>query len=62
MLTPAAFGLSGLILSVFTVLGLLTDLGFQAYIVRHEHGSSESFLTPPGQSTPYAELSWPWSA
>jgi len=44
LLVPAAFGLVGIIGSVFTVIAMLTDLGFQAYVVRHERGAEPDFL------------------
>lgn len=44
LLNPGAFGLIGMILSVFTVINIITDAGFQAFIVRHERGLERNFL------------------
>jgi O-antigen/teichoic acid export membrane protein len=44
MLEPRDFGLVGITLSFFFVVGMLTDVGFQAFIVRHERGDEPEFL------------------
>ncbi|MDO6413398.1 oligosaccharide flippase family protein [Sphingomonas sp. BIUV-7] len=43
LLSPEAFGLVGIIGSIFFTLGMLTDLGFQSYVVRHERGDERHF-------------------
>jgi O-antigen/teichoic acid export membrane protein len=44
LLMPEAFGMVGIITSLFFVISMLTDLGFQAYIVRDERGDDPHFL------------------
>jgi O-antigen/teichoic acid export membrane protein len=44
LLAPSDFGLVGMITSVFFVMALLTDVGFQVFIVRHERGDEPHFL------------------
>ncbi|MBE7186569.1 MAG: oligosaccharide flippase family protein [Methylobacterium mesophilicum] len=44
LLAPDAFGLVGIIASIFFVITMLTDLGFQSHIVRHEQGEEAHFL------------------
>jgi len=44
LLSPDVYGITGMILSVFYVINLLSDVGFQAYIVRHQKGDEPQFL------------------
>lgn len=44
LLSPAAFGVVGIINSIFFAIAMLTDLGFQSYVVRHERGDEPRFL------------------
>ncbi len=44
LLMPEVFGLAGIINTIFFVVTMLTDLGFQAYIVRHPEGEGRHFL------------------
>ena len=44
LLSPDVYGLTGMILSVFYVINLLSDVGFQAYIVRHARSDDLQFL------------------
>ena len=44
LLAPTAFGLIGIILSIFTVINMVTDAGFQAFIIRHARGLEPKFL------------------
>jgi len=44
LLAPDVFGLSGIILSTFFVIGMISDVGFQAYVVRHHKGDDPKFL------------------
>lgn len=43
LLAPEAFGLVGIVNSIFITLVLLTDLGFQSYVVRHHRGDEPHF-------------------
>lgn len=43
LLTPAEFGIVGLITSVFFAVALITDLGFQDFLVRHERTEDRWF-------------------
>ena len=45
LLSPEVYGISGLIVSIFLVLTLLSDAGFQAYIVRHPQSDDPEFLS-----------------
>lgn len=44
LLAPEAFGLIAMIGSIFYVIAMVTDAGFQAYVVRHERGDDPRFL------------------
>lgn len=44
LLAPRDFGLSAIVMSVFFVLAMITDAGFQAFIVRHRDGEDPAFL------------------
>jgi O-antigen/teichoic acid export membrane protein len=44
LLFPEAFGIAGIVSSIFFVMELFSDLGFHAYIVRHREGDKETFL------------------
>lgn len=43
LLDPSAFGLVGIINSIFVVIVMLTDLGFQSHVVRHPDGDDPFF-------------------
>jgi lipopolysaccharide exporter len=43
LLAPAAFGIVGIISSVFFAVALITDLGFQDFLVRHERTGDRHF-------------------
>jgi len=45
LLSPEVYGISGLIVSIFLVLTLLSDAGFQAYVVRHPQSDDPEFLS-----------------
>jgi lipopolysaccharide exporter len=45
LLSPDVYGISGLIVSIFLVLTLLSDAGFQAFIVRHQQSDDPEFLS-----------------
>jgi O-antigen/teichoic acid export membrane protein len=44
LLVPEVFGIAGLIASVSFTVGLASDLGFQAFVVRHRDGDKPRFL------------------
>jgi lipopolysaccharide exporter len=44
LLTPEAFGIMGMIVSVMMVLTMLSDFGFASFIIRHEKGDDPKFL------------------
>lgn len=44
LLAPSDFGLVGIIMSIFFAIGMITDAGFQSYIVRHDRGDEPVFL------------------
>ena len=44
LLVPEVFGVAGLIASVSFTVGLASDLGFQAFVVRHRDGDKPRFL------------------
>lgn len=44
LLRPEDFGIVGIIGSVFYTFGMFTDLGFQAFLVRHERTDDPHFL------------------
>ena len=45
LLSPDVYGLTGMIMSVFFVINMLSDVGFQAYIVRHHRSNDPDFLS-----------------
>lgn len=44
LLVPEVFGIAGVIASVSFTLALMSDLGFQAFVVRHQDGDRARFL------------------
>lgn len=44
LLVPEVFGISGVIASVIFAFGMVSDLGFQAFVVRHPEGDKPRFL------------------
>ena len=44
LLSPEVYGISGLIMSALFVINMLSDLGFQAYVVRHHRTDEPDFL------------------
>jgi O-antigen/teichoic acid export membrane protein len=44
LLAPDVYGITGLILSIFYVITMLSDVGFQAYIVRHSRSDEPDFI------------------
>jgi O-antigen/teichoic acid export membrane protein len=45
LLSPDVYGLTGMIMSVFFVITMLSDVGFQAYVVRHHRSDQPEFLS-----------------
>lgn len=44
LLSPDVYGITGLIMSALFVIGMLSDLGFQSYIVRHQNSDDAAFI------------------
>ena len=44
LLVPEVFGISGVIASIVFAFGMVSDLGFQAFVVRHPDGDKPRFL------------------
>ncbi len=44
LLVPEVFGISGVIASIAFAFGMVSDLGFQAFVVRHPNGDKPRFL------------------
>lgn len=44
LLSPDVYGITGMIMSALFVIGMLSDLGFQSYIVRHQRSDDADFI------------------
>src|SRR3954467_4044712 len=44
LLSPDVYGIVGTIMSIFYMVNMITDIGLQAYIVRHERSEDPHFL------------------
>lgn len=44
LLVPEVFGIAGIIASITFTFGMISDLGFQAFVVRHPDGDKPRFL------------------
>jgi len=44
LLVPEVFGIAGVIASIVFAFGMISDLGFQAFVVRHPDGEKPRFL------------------
>jgi O-antigen/teichoic acid export membrane protein len=44
LLTPEVYGITGIILSVFYTINMITDIGLQAYVIRHARSDQIGFL------------------
>jgi lipopolysaccharide exporter len=44
ILSPSVFGLVGIISSLFFTLTMITDLGFESFVIRHARGEQPRFL------------------
>jgi O-antigen/teichoic acid export membrane protein len=45
LLSPDVYGITGLILSVFYMINMVSDIGLQAYVVRHHQSDEPDFLS-----------------
>ncbi|HEV2593862.1 MAG TPA: oligosaccharide flippase family protein [Sphingomicrobium sp.] len=44
LLSPSVYGIVGIILSIFYMVNMITDIGLQSYVVRHERSDEPGFL------------------
>lgn len=44
LLSPDVYGITGLIMSIFYMFNMVTDVGLQAYVVRHDRSDEPDFL------------------
>lgn len=45
LLSPDVYGVTGMIMSVFYMINMVSDIGLQAYVVRHERSNEPDFLS-----------------
>ena len=45
LLSPDVYGITGMIMSVFYMVNMVTDIGLQAYVVRHQRSDEPDFLS-----------------
>jgi lipopolysaccharide exporter len=45
LLSPDVYGITGMIMSVFYMFNMVTDIGLQAYVVRHQRSDDPDFLS-----------------
>lgn len=45
LLAPEVYGITGMIMSVFYMINMVTDIGLQAYVVRHQRSDEPDFLS-----------------
>jgi lipopolysaccharide exporter len=45
LLSPDVYGVTGMIMSVFYMFNMVTDIGLQAYVVRHQRSDDPDFLS-----------------
>lgn len=45
LLAPDVYGVTGMIMSVFYMVNMVTDIGLQAYVVRHKRSDDPDFLS-----------------
>lgn len=45
LLSPDVYGITGVIMSVFYMITMVTELGFQPYVVRHERSDEPDFIS-----------------
>jgi O-antigen/teichoic acid export membrane protein len=44
LLSPDVYGITGMIMSIFYMVNMVTDIGLQAYVIRHERSDEPEFL------------------
>jgi O-antigen/teichoic acid export membrane protein len=44
LLSPDVYGITGMIMSIFYMVHMMTDIGLQAYVIRHERSDEPHFL------------------
>ena len=44
LLSPDVYGIIGMIIAIFYMINMLSDVGFQAYVVRHQRGDEPDFI------------------
>ena len=44
LLSPEVYGITGMIMSIFYMVNMVTDLGLQAFVIRHERSDEPPFL------------------
>lgn len=44
LLSPEVYGITGMIMSIFFMITMVTDIGLQAYVIRHERSDEPQFL------------------
>lgn len=45
LLSPDVYGITGMIMSVFYMINMVTDIGLQSYVVRHSRSDDPEFLS-----------------
>src|SRR4051794_29183214 len=45
LLSPDVYGITGTIMSIFYMINMVTDIGLQAYVVRHQRSDEPDFLS-----------------
>jgi len=45
LLSPDVYGITGMIMSVFYMVNMVTDIGLQSYVVRHQRSDEPDFLS-----------------
>lgn len=45
LLSPDVYGVTGMIMSVFYMINMVSDIGLQAYVVRHQRSDEPDFLS-----------------
>src|SRR5687768_14422798 len=44
LLSPEVYGITGIIMSIFYMFNMVTDIGLQSYVIRHERTGEAHFL------------------
>lgn len=45
LLSPQVYGITGMLISVFYTINMVTDIGLQAYVIRHHRSDEPEFLS-----------------